>query len=313
MKRMMTKHIEPKRLLLYLLDECSVSDREGIEAHLKNCEACRKLRTEEESFIRLMREKPAFMPKESFVEASRRRLREGLNETERVKRQPGTRGIWEIVPEFVHTRRLAAVIAVFLIGLVFGRFSHMHIGGQGMKEQALLSLSGAIPASDFHINTSAERSNQIEIRFRTVQEHVIQGNLDDPDIQYALAYALVNASKDNVRLKSVDFLEAVRHDEMVEKALIHAIEKDDNPGVRIKAMNLLKRLPLNEDIKKILLYALFRDPNTGIQNQAAEALIQLDDEKLLPILQKRAQEDEYTRALIARMFMESGTTLNKRM
>ena len=81
---------------------------------------------------------------------------------------------------------------------------------------------------------------------------------------------------------------------------MYTLENDKNPGIRLKAIKLLKRLPMNESVKNILIQTLFHDSNTGVQVEAADALHDLEDPDVIPLLEKNAQENEYTKSLLAK-------------
>lgn len=294
---MKTNHTSSDQLLLYLVDELSPGERKTVEAHLRSCRVCQKLLEEQRSILHALRAQPKLEPSETLLDGCRTRLRHRLQAESAGKSWIRfLERIRDGVPAQIPTRQLAVVTAVFLFGLVVGRFLPDRNGGASARE-ALLALQSSMPVGNFRVAPTAGGADGVEIRFDAVQEKVLQGSLEDPDIRYALSYALVNDPRDDIRLKTVDLLGEATEDELVRKALIHTLENDENPGVRLKAIKILKTLPVNESIKKILIGTLFKDSNAGVRIEAARALDQMEDPDVQSILEKRAKYDEYIQAL----------------
>ena len=310
---MKQNHIEHDQLLLYLLKELSHRERKSIEIHLRTCHQCQAILEREKQFLKTLSGQQRQEPTEQLLQTCRNRLQVHLQEEARLKtRKLSLLKIGEYITIRIPVKQFATVIAIFFLGVALGRFFSLRDTDHGLSsKESILALQSSMPVGDLQIVPSGEKPGQVEIRFRALQEGRIQGSLDDPDIQYALAYALVNAPHDNIRLKSVRLLQNFHQDESVQSALIHALEKDQNPGIRLKAIQLLKTLPVNKRIKKILVSALFKDPNTGIQIEAANALSQSDDPDILPILQKKAADDDYIKTLISRMNNSKPVSLSR--
>jgi HEAT repeats len=143
-------------------------------------------------------------------------------------------------------------------------------------------------------------SDKVAIRFKTFQDRVLTGRLDDPDIQRALSIVLLHSPGDHIRLRTIGLLEKIKPDRMeVQQALIHTLENDGNPGVRLKAIRLLiNAFPINETIKNVLVSAFFSDTNEGIRIEAAHSLSSLSDPDILPLLKQKADANEYVRSLL---------------
>lgn len=310
---MKQSHIQADQLLLYLLNELSPREREKAENHLHTCHRCQNLLKQETGFLQLMRNQPQQDPGELLLEKCRNRLRNHLREEATRKTQ---KKYWLNIGEYITIRvpvqKLATVAVVFLFGLVLGRLlPHRGMEGDLSSRDAILAIQSSMPVSNFRVAPSYEKPDWIEIRFQTVQEKRLRGSLQDPDIQYALSYALMNEPKDAIRLKTVGLLEEGTQIDLIQKALIHTLEKDNNPGIRLKAIKVLRTLPLNDSIKKILLYALFKDPNQGIRIEATDALNQMADPQIQSILQSKARDDEYMRALLSKVTGKSSIPLSR--
>ena len=218
----------------------------------------------------------------------------------------------DVITIRIPVRQVAMAAIVFIIGLTIGRVTFKYNTREDLSSrEAIRSLQSAVPIGQFELVPSAENPDDVEIRFQTIQERRLIGSLQDPEVQFALSYALVNAPQDNIRLKSLGLLQPSSDDESVHRALIHAVEKDENPGVRLKALKLLKTLPVSEGIKNILISSLFQDPNAGIRVEAAKTLSGLEDPTVLPLLEKKAGEDDYIRALIAKISENKPVSLSR--
>jgi len=297
---MKLNHLKPDQILLYLLNELSTRERKAIDDHLSTCQKCKTLLEREGEFIQQLRNQPYQEPENSILTRCRDRLNNQLKEEVNLKNQKKPLfNIGEILTIRIPIKQLAAATIIFLLGLVFGRFlPDPGVDQNASSTDALSALQSSMLVSNFQIIPSPEKSNHVEIRFHTLQEKSLRGRLNDPDIQYVLSYALVNESRDNIRLKTVGLLKESVLDENVYQALIHALEKDKNPGVRLKAIKLLKPLPINEKVKEILISTLFQDTNSGVRIEAANVLSQVGDPNIRPILQKKASEDEYISTLV---------------
>lgn len=297
---MKNHHIDNDQLLLYQLNELPESEKNRIKDHLKTCRQCRNALKKESDLAQLYLSSAQTEPDENRLEACRSRLMRKIRNTGPAAMK---KSIFNRIQNYfsypIPVYKLTAVTALLIIGFVAGRFlpgkSH---GSFITPAEAVNLLQRDISAANFQILPSRDESDHVEIRFQTTHDARVKGHLRDSSIRYLISYALMNDPRDNVRLKMVKLLESSARETEVQGALIHALEKDENPGVRMKAIKLLKTLPINESIKKILMAALFRDTNTGIRREAADALHHLDDPKIQPILEKKALEDEYTRALL---------------
>ena len=310
---MKKNHLKPDQILLYLLNELSPGKRKAVDHHLSTCQICKTLLEREGEFIHQLRNQPHQEPEYGILTRCRERLDDRLREQVNIKNQKKPWfNIGEIFTIRIPIKQLAAATIIFLLGLVFGRFlPDPGIDQNGSSADALSALQSSMLVSNFQIIPSPDKSNHVEIRFHALQAKSLQGELNDPDIQYVLSYALVNEPRDNIRLKTVGLLKESVIDENVYQALIHALEKDKNPGVRLKAIKLLKALPINEKVKEILISTLFQDTNPGVRIEAANVLSQVGDPNIRPILQKKASEDEYISTLVTKTDDENRVSISR--
>ena len=76
------------------------------------------------------------------------------------------------------------------------------------------------------------------------------------------------------------------------------VNEDPNPGMRYRAIKLLKQLPLNSTMKDLLIRVLFHESNPGVRMLVAEKLLHSGDQEILPILEQRAEKDEYVQYVL---------------
>lgn len=293
---MKTKHLTRKEILFFIQNTISVNEKKRMQQHLDGCDTCGRLLEEEIKLNDVLSNYYQFEPDESFLTESRNRLWRRIHHKkwEQIKKEKSN--IKDLLPIFVPNRQLVGALLVFVVGLFFGRI--FTLMGPKVQTNDVRALEAAMPISHFQIVPSDEEG-YVTIQFRTVEEKQIKGKIEDPEIQYALSYALANETSDNVRLKSVQYLDNESEDVYVQKALIHALENDENPGVRLKAIKMMKKLPLNEDIKNALVFALFKDSNKGIRIEAAKRLYQAKDPAFQSMLEQHAEEDEFIKSLLS--------------
>ena len=312
---MKSRHISRKRLVFYLLNELSDKERQAVGQHINTCSECAERFQAEKTVIMHLLVEPKPEPNEKVLDRCRKRLAKSLKkESEQVKHTISFSNILENLIFPTPVTRLASIAVIFVAGLIIGNrltFHNQPSDVSGWK--AVSALKSASPAGNIHIVPIKDKPGRIEIRFRAVEDKIITGDIRDPHIQYALTYALVNEPRDNIRLKTVELLRETSHDEVVQDALIHALKNDGNPGVRLKAIKILKNLPVSYSIKQILLYAFFKDPNSGIRTEAVNALSRIEDPDIQPMLRKKAQEDDYVKAIISRTANEQSQKTTRKM
>jgi len=310
---MKSKHISSEQILLYVLDELSFEKKNKVESHLDTCDRCQNLVRKEKALFQLVGKQSQWQPRESLLQECRIRFTHRLKEETSFHTQKKFWAAFLHVLDFqIPVRKLTSATVLFLLGLVLGRSIPWSKHNEDLSSsRAIQALQSASPISNFQVMPSTDEPNQVRIRFQTVQENFLEGNLQNPDIQFALAYALLKDPQDNIRLRSIQLLQGSSEDQMVQETLIRAIENDENPAVRLIAIKALKNLPVNESIKNILITTFLRDPNAGVRIEAAKGLNQLEDSKIRSILKKRAKEDDYIRALISKTEEKNPVSLSR--
>jgi len=288
---MSTEHLSENKIMAYLMEEASLQDITDIELHLENCEACRNQVRDTERMIRLFHEDTLFDSEENALIRARNRLENRLHAGRARKHDGGFfQRLFAAIPSHIETRQLAAAVLFTVIGIFIGH--HFHPPFQTGNRTDLLSALKDAPAGTVRVIPSGT-DQDVQFHFRNTEESTYRGRISDPEIQTALAYTLLSSNEENLRIRSMDLIQTVSHNETVESALLHTLINDPNPGMRYRAIKLLSRLPINSNMKNLLVRVLFRESNPGVRMQAAEKLLQSQDPDVLPILEQRAKKDEY--------------------
>jgi hypothetical protein len=303
MLAMKTRHITAENLLLFLLGEMPRKAAGSLQSHFDACASCRSRLEREKSLLRILKRHPASFPHESVLDRHRMRLMHKLKFSVPSRTAKPVSQIILNVIKAVRPYRFqwATVAAVFCAGLIAGRMVALQKdSGPASVREALQALESSSPLSGFDVTAAGQGRNEVTIRFKTIQEHVMTGRLADQNVQRALSYVLRHSPGDHVRLRTLNLLAQSKpsRDE-VREALIHTLESDDNPGVRLKAIRLLiDAFPVHETVKNALIRAFFRDSNEGIRIEAANSLNRLTDPDVVPLLRQQASANPYVQSLI---------------
>ena len=100
---------------------------------------------------------------------------------------------------------------------------------------------------------------KVRIAVDEVQRRVVDGNMEDPQIQAMLMNALREESNPGVRVESIGVLQNSADSEQVRQALIDAVSHDPNAGVRLKALEGLKPYAGDAAVRKTLANVLLKD------------------------------------------------------
>jgi hypothetical protein len=289
---MKTIHVKEHDLLLYSLDELAPEKHEAIRSHLTTCTECRKALEELRQWHSAVSRIGLPRPEEAALKRSRNLVALAIEE-----KQPAPETGRLISANRTIFRKLvqpAAALALLVLGIFIGK----GIDSRGTLDKSLHSIENAVPVSQFHVFPRAEQEGRIEIHFQSMQQNIISGEVDDPEILVALSYMLVNEPRDNIRLKAVDLLKRYSTNSGVQNALLHALGNDPNTGIRFKAVQILTELPLTGRIKESIISALFNDTNQRVRMEAALALSRDPNPENLAILKRHARDDDYTRAML---------------
>lgn len=275
--------------LLPLFDsaELTAIEKRQIEDHLATCQNCRAELTAIRALQADLKRADTFEPNAAMLADLRHGLRRRL-------RQESLRPNWQeklgnlLLGNFRPVAQLGFAAALLLIGIIAGRqfFSTTAPTAQAdmlsylTPGKPITIPSGYLAPSIANVQTITFDPNtkEVQVQYSIVNDLQVRGDVKDPLIRQALAFALHAEDQPSLRLRAVkaigenfDSTESLRDDEITE-ALAHALEHDDNAGVRLKAAQVLKQLPLNSLVKNTLIRVLMRDENSAVRIEAIEAL-----------------------------------------
>lgn len=286
-----------ENILLYIYSELADDARYELEQHLGRCPECAAELKSARAFHGSLSRLPVAEPTPNLLAGARMRLQEALETApqggwwQRLTFDPAS---WLRQVRF--SPALAAVI--FMIG--FG-------GGIGAMYKMTPTDRGPIgvihdpvpvpqEASITGIRSVVQQpgSDQVNIKFDTVQTQEATGNLNDQRIQQLLLFAARSNYSSGVRMDSVDLLTQKPNDTRVREALIYSLSRDTNPGVRLKAIEGLGSYVKDDTrVRDAVLNALMGDDNQGVRTQALILLAPVKaDSSVRAALQQLAGTDK---------------------
>jgi len=216
----------------------------------------------------------------SFLAANRMQLQEALEHAEQ-SRNIFSSLIFDATGWF-HQIKLAPAMTAALLILGFA-------GGVGTTykmmedKKAVIAANGTggpidVQPTEANIGyiesiTPAANSNQVQIKYNTLQPQILNGSSDDPRIRQLLVLAARNTRNPAIALDSIDVLTHGSEDNAVREVLIEALRYDKNPGVRLKSLDALKGFVRDDvHVRDAVVEALLHDNNAGVRQEAISLL-----------------------------------------
>ncbi|MCU1254155.1 MAG: hypothetical protein JWM83_454 [Candidatus Angelobacter sp.] len=266
-----------ENVVLYIYGELADDAKFEFEQHVRQCLGCRR---ELEAALELKDSMAAAPVKEvspSFLAANRMQLQEALEHAEQ-SRNIFSSFIFDATGWF-HQIKLAPAMTAALLILGFA-------GGVGTTyrmmdaKKAPIAANGTIdvPATEANIAgiesiTPTANSNQVQIKYNTLQPQILNGSSDDPRIRQLLVLAARNTRNPAIALDSIDVLTHGSEDNAVREVLIEALRYDKNPGVRLKSLDALKSYVRDDvHVRDAVVEALLHDNNAGVRQEAISLL-----------------------------------------
>jgi HEAT repeat protein len=287
-------------LPLLLYGDLSGEERKKLELHLERCANCRKGLDNTKKLHALLSRMPAKEASEELLRDARIQFRESLTlEGRQGSITDRLTGIitssWVPRPAMV-----IAGIALFAFGIVGGRYLFPKAEKDKSLESFLLS-GGGMRVTNMQFVDNSPSNEEIVMSFDAVTPVRLRGNVRDPQMQKALAYALVKSENPGVRIRAAGSITAgssLLVEREVKAALLLALKTDQNDGVRKEAIQTLLRYPPDREVRDALLYVLLHDANPGLRIAAINGLDTLTrngiqpDEETLRTYRQRLQNDE---------------------
>ncbi|HXA86230.1 MAG TPA: HEAT repeat domain-containing protein [Candidatus Dormibacteraeota bacterium] len=267
-----------ENVVLYIYGELADDAKFEFEQHVRHCLGCRRELEMALEFKDGMAAAPVKEVSPSFLAANRMQLQEALEHAEQ-SRNIFSSLIFDATGWF-HQIKLAPAMTAALLILGFA-------GGVGTTyrmmdaKKAPFTANGSpevLPAAEANIGsiesiTPAANSNQVQIKYNTLQPQILNGSSDDPRIRQLLVLAARNTRNPAIALDSIDVLTHGSEDNAVREVLIEALRYDKNPGVRLKSLDALKGYVRDDvHVRDAVVEALLHDNNAGVRQEAISLL-----------------------------------------
>jgi hypothetical protein len=263
-----------QNIVLYVYGELADDVRHELEQHTARCEDCAAELKSEKEFHELLKWDRAADPSPNLLAASRMRLQEALE----TAKQGGLLHRLAFDPaNWLRQIRFSPALAsaILVLGFAGGVGTTVKFYGPQVSRTDLGTAAVPTESSIAGISsiTQDPGSNQVTIKYNTLNIQEAQGSLNDQRIQQLLLYAARNNFNSGVRMDSVGLLTQNPTDRHFRDALIYALQYDSNPGVRFKALDGLgPYVKTDTQVRDALLQALVNDTNPGVRTEALRLL-----------------------------------------
>jgi len=285
------------QITLFLYDELAEGARHELEAHLRECGACKEAFDSERTMHSILADDPIGwdVPPDLLVE-SRKALADQLDLVEK-KRS------WWRMPTFsvVFTpMRLLESAALIAMGLALGVYVSNQQARQVQPTVSNPPADNPAPAiprngtiSNLQVVSADPTTGQVELAGEVSQPLRFHGQMEDDTVRQLLFSALRDGNNPGSRLKAVEVLSQKPTDESIEEALINALVYDDDAGVRMRALEGLKTFANEQHVQAAFMHTLQNDANAGIRIEAIDALLaNPKDAKLAQKLTEATKKDD---------------------
>ena len=266
-----------ENLVLYMYGELADDAKFEYEQHVRHCLGCRRELEQALEFKDSMAAAPVKEISPSFLAANRMQLQEALEHAEQ-SRNFFSSFIFDATGWF-HQIKLAPAMTAALLILGF-------VGGVGTTYKMMEDNKTTTPTNQTETQqpveaniagiesiTPAANSNQVQIKYNTLQPQVLNGSSDDPRIRQLLVLAARNTRNPAIALDSIDVLTHGSEDNAVREVLVEALRYDKNPGVRLKSLDALKGYVRDDvHVRDAVVEALLHDNNAGVRQEAISLL-----------------------------------------
>lgn len=265
-----------ENVVLHIYGELADDAKFEFEQHVRQCLGCRRELEAALEFKDGMAAAPVKDVSPSFLAANRMQLQEALEHAEQ-SRNIFSSFIFDATGWF-HQIKLAPAMTAALLILGFA-------GGVGTTyrmmdaKKAPITANGvdAAPAeaniAGIESITPTANSNQVQIKYNTLQPQILNGSSDDPRVRQLLVLAARNTRNPAIALDSIDVLTRRPEDNAVREVLIEALRYDKNPGVRLKSLDALKGYVRDDvHVRDAVVEALLHDNNAGVRQEAISLL-----------------------------------------
>jgi HEAT repeats/Putative zinc-finger len=265
-----------ENVVLYIYGELADDAKFELEQHVRHCLGCRRELDAALEFKESMAAAPVKDVSPSFLAANRMQLQESLEHAEQ-SRNIFSSFIFDATGWF-HQIKLAPALtaALLIIGFAGGvgtTYRMMSAKNSPIVDGGKIGQPSEANIAGIESITPEANSNQVSIKYNTLQPQILNGSTDDPRIRQLLMLAARNNRNSSLVLDSLDVLTRRPEDNAVREVLVEALRYDKNPGVRLKSLDALKGYVRDDvHVRDAVVEALLHDNNAGVR-QAAISLL----------------------------------------
>ncbi|MGZ4865906.1 MAG: HEAT repeat domain-containing protein [Candidatus Angelobacter sp.] len=269
-----------ENVVLHIYGELADDAKFEFEQHVRHCLGCRRELEAALEFKNGMAAAPVKEVSPSFLAANRMQLQESLEHAEQ-SRNFFSSFVFDATGWFHQIKLAPAMTAALLILGFAGGVGTTYKMMESPKTAITASGTGGtieVPAAEANIAgiesiTPTANSNQVQIKYNTLQPQILNGSSDDPRIRQLLVLAARNTRNPAIALDSIDVLTRGSEDNAVREVLIEALRYDKNPGVRLKSLDALKGFVRDDvHVRDAVVEALLHDNNAGVRQEAISLL-----------------------------------------
>lgn len=257
----------------YLYNEMDKTKKKIFEDHMKSCKDCSK---EFESFKEFFTSISDELDQEinpTLLLDARTELR-GYIRASKTQTSKSLDFIESLKNIFYKPLGIAVGgLAILLIGLLTG-YLLFNNSIQPLNNNQNLN-SAELKIQNINFIDSDPSDGKVEFTYEAIKPERIKGNINDPELQNILSYALLNEQNPGTRLNSINVINATNSsnmDEEIKQTFISVAKFDGNPGVRREALKALSETPVDNDIKDALIYVILNDTSSGMRIEAINNL-----------------------------------------
>lgn len=295
-----------EKILLYLFDELSTSEKHEFEDLLKNDSELNLYFQQSKLFYNAIKE--ARLQEVSSEEINHARLTLFNSLANETSNENTTINFLQQILNLIsgNLKLAGAAFSILIVGVFIGYlfFSPKLMINSDSKNINIDELIKSNPDYVLQdVSLSSGVSDEISITLDGEKRITFSGRLNDPTIQYLISKALVSSKNDGIRLKTVNTIysqtlnQKIVPDEKIKNALIKTAKYDSNPAVRKNALQVLNQYNFDNQIRDTYLFALSNDKNSGNRILAINFLSDVTsqqkniDENLIRVLSERKKND----------------------
>jgi HEAT repeat protein/putative zinc finger protein len=261
-----------ENIVLFIYGELADDARFELEQHMRHCLGCRRELDAALEFKEGMAALPVKEVSPSFLAASRMQLQESLEHAEQ-SRNIFSSFVFDAAKWF-HQIKLAPALttALLIIGFAGGAITtyQMRPLAKGPDNNIVDRGPDTVNIADVSSVTTDPNSNQVSIKYNTLQPQIMSGSADDPRIRQLLLLGTRNPA---IALDSINVLTRRSEDNAVREVLVYALRYDKNVGVRLKSLEALKSYVKDDQkVRDAVVEALVNDNNAGVRQEAIALL-----------------------------------------